>query len=190
MIQNESKLIKSLSKGNLIAFNTFFKEYSPRLYRFAFRYFKSDVEAEEIVQEVFLKIWEKRSDLKEELSFQSYLFTISFNMIKKHFRSRVHLIKYIESETNNKIDLQTIQRINYNSLYQHITKLTEQLPERRRTIFIKSRFEGQSVKEIAKELKISHKTVENQLTDALKFIRTRLKSESVPALLFLTLFLL
>jgi len=59
-----------------LAFNTLYKEYSGRLYRFAFGYLKSEEEAEELVQEVFTIIWEKRADLKEELSFKSFLFTI------------------------------------------------------------------------------------------------------------------
>jgi DNA-binding transcriptional regulator LsrR (DeoR family) len=62
--------------------------------------------------------------------------------------------------------------------------LVEKLPLRRREIFIKSRFEGLSIREIAEELKISHKTVENQLTEALKFIRTNLNKEYIPAVLF------
>jgi len=63
------------------------------------------------------------------------------------------------------------------------------LPNRRKEIFIKSRFEGHSVKEIADELQISHKTVENQLTDALKFIRTNLNRENIPVVLFFILFI-
>jgi RNA polymerase sigma-70 factor (ECF subfamily) len=86
-------------------------------------------------------------------------------------------------------DIQTTQSITYNSLYQYINELVDQLPERRKEIFIKSRFEGQSIKEIAEELMISHKTVENQLTDALKFIRTNLNRESLSLILFYLLFL-
>jgi RNA polymerase sigma-70 factor (ECF subfamily) len=63
------------------------------------------------------------------------------------------------------------------------------LPERRKEIFLKSRFEGLSIKEIAEKLKISHKTVENQLTDALKFIRTNLNRENIPVILFFFLFI-
>lgn len=71
-IKNESLLVQNLSKGNLLAFNTLYNEYSGRLYRFAIGYLKSEAEAEELVQEVFT-IWEKRADLKKELSFKSFL---------------------------------------------------------------------------------------------------------------------
>jgi RNA polymerase sigma-70 factor (ECF subfamily) len=80
--------------------------------------------------------------------------------------------------------MQTSQKITYDSLYQYITELVEQMPHRRKEVFIKSRFEWLSTKEIAEELNISHKTVENQLTDALKFIRTNLNREYLPAILF------
>lgn len=187
-LRNESLLVRNLSKGNLLAFNTLYKEYSGRLYRFAFGYFKSEEEAEELVQEVFTVIWEKRADLKEELSFKSFLFTIAFNIIRKHFRTKVHLLAYFKSENLVDTDMQTSQQVTYDSLYQYLTKLIDKIPQRRKEIFMKSRMEGLSIKEIAEELKISHKTVENQLTEALRFIRSNLNSEYIPVILFFMLF--
>jgi RNA polymerase sigma-70 factor (family 1) len=187
--KDEAVLVRELSKGNLLAFNTLFWDYSSRLYRFAYRYLKNEAEAEELVQEVFTIIWEKRADLKAELSFKSFLFTIAFNIIRKHFRTKAYLAEYFKSDINADLDMQTSQKITYDSLYQYITELVNQLPGRRKEIFIKSRFKGLSIKEIAEEMKISHKTVENQLTDALKFIRTNLNRESIPVLLFFILFI-
>jgi RNA polymerase sigma-70 factor (family 1) len=175
----EPLLVRNLSKGNILSFNTLYNEYSGRLYRFALGYLKSEAEAEELVQEVFTIIWEKRADLKEELSFKSFLFTIAFNIIKKHFRTKAYLSEYFKTRINTDQDIQTSQKIVYDSLYQFISELVNQLPYRRKEIFIKSRIEGLSIKEIADELMISHKTVENQLTDALKFIRTNLNRESI-----------
>lgn len=186
---NESLLVHNLSKGNLLAFNTLFKEYSARLYRFAYGYLKSEPEAEELVQEVFTIIWEKRADLKAELSFKSFLFTIAFNIIRKHFRTKAYLSEYFKTGINHEMDMQTSQKITYDSLHQYLTELVNQMPERRKEIFIKSRFEGLNIKEIAEKLNISHKTVENQLTEALKFIRTNLNRESIPVILFFALFI-
>ena len=187
--ENESQVVKNLSNGNLLAFNTLFKEYSGRLYRFANSYLKSDAESEELVQEVFTIIWEKRTGLKAELSFKSYLFTIAFNIIRKHFRTKVYFAEYLKSGITSDLDLQTSEKITYDSLQKYITEIANQLPARRKEIFIKSRFEGLSVKEISDELNISHKTVENQLTDALRFIRTNLNRESLYVVLFFTLYL-
>ncbi|HZY26064.1 MAG TPA: RNA polymerase sigma-70 factor [Bacteroidales bacterium] len=189
IMTDDSALVKELSKGNLLAFNSLYKEYSLRLYRFAIGYLKSEQEAEELVQEVFTIIWEKRAELKVELSFKSFLFTIAFNIIRKHFRTKAYLSEYFKTGISDDQDLQTSQKITYDSPHQYLTELVNQLPDRRREIFIKSRFEGLSIKEIAKKCKISHKTVENQLTDALKFIRTKLNSESLPFILFFVLFI-
>ena len=185
---SEARFVYNLSKGNLLAFNTLFNEYSGRLYRFAYGYLKSEDEAEELVQEVFTIIWEKRAELKEELSFKSFIFTIAFNIIRKHFRTKSYLSCYFKSLVYDDMDMQTTQDINYDSLYQYVNELVEKLPLKRREIFIKSRFEGLSINEIAETLHISHKTVENQLTDALKYIRTNLNRESLPVILFCFLF--
>ena len=186
--KDESLLVQNLIKGNLLAFNALYKTYSRRLYRFALGYLKSRDEAEELVQEVFTVIWEKRKDLKEELSFKSFLFTIAFNMIRNHFRSKAYLAEYLKSEISDDLDMQTSQKIIYDSLYKYIAELVNQLPERRKEIFIKSRFNGLSIAEIAEEMNINHKTVENQLTVALKFIRTNLKRENLACILFFCLF--
>jgi len=188
-IENEEFLVRSLSKGNILAFNTLFKEYSGRLFRFANGYLRSEAEAEEIVQEVFTIIWEKRKDLKDELSFKSYLFTIAFNIIKKHFRRKAYLAEYLNSEIYSDLDISTTDKIDYDSVCDFIRKLVDRLPDRRREIFIKSRFEGLSIKEISEELGISHKTVENQITAALKFLKENLKHEFLPAVLFFFLFI-
>jgi RNA polymerase sigma-70 factor (ECF subfamily) len=99
------------------------------------------------------------------------------------------LSEYFKTGTDTDLDMHTSQKITYDSLYQYITELVNQLPERRKEIFIKSRFEGLSIKEIAEKLKISHKTVENQLTEALKFIRKNLNRENIPVILFFILFI-
>lgn len=187
-IENEEQLVRNLSKGSILAFNTLFRFYSGKLYRFVNGYLRSPEESEEVVQEVFLTLWEKRTELKDELSLRSYLFTIAFNVVKKHFRSKSYLKKYLDSGLWSDINMDTAGTIDYDSVYSYIKDLIERLPERRKEIFIRSRFEGMSIAEIAQELGISHKTVENQITAALKFLRQNLDREFFPVLLFLYLF--
>jgi RNA polymerase sigma-70 factor (ECF subfamily) len=186
--KDESQLVRNLSNGNLLAFNTLYYSYSGHLYRFALAYLKSEEEAEELVQEVFTIIWERRADLNHELSFKSFVFTIAFNIIRKHFRKRASLLNYLNSGLISDLDIQTSQKITCDSLFQFISRLVNLLPQRRKEIFIKSRFEGLTIKEISEDLNISHKTVENQLTDALKFIRTNIKSEYIPIILLAVIF--
>lgn len=184
----EAKLVYELSKGNLLAFNSLFETYSNRLYYFAFRYLKSEAESEELVQEVFTRIWEKRQNLNKDLSFKSFLFTIAFNIIKKHFIAKSRLYEYLNSQIRDESDLDTTDNITYDSLYKYIIELVNQLPDRRKVIFIKSRLDNLTIKEIADELNISHKTVENQLTSALHFLRDKINKENIPVILFLYLF--
>lgn len=187
---NESHLVHELSEGNILAFNTLYHEYSGYLYRFALGYLKSTEEAEELVQEVFTIIWEKRASLKKELSFKAFLFTIAFNIIRKHFRTKGYLTEYFNSlEEGSLVEPATSGEASYDSLHHYIVKLIDQLPQRRKEIIIKSRLEGRSIKEIAEEMNISHKTVENQLTMALKFIRTKLNNESLALILWYSLFI-
>lgn len=150
--QPESELVKALSKGDIKAFNNLFLIYGNRIFRFAVGYLKSEVDAEELVQDVFLKVWEKRFELKENLSFKSYIFTIAFNIIRKHFVKKALTTKYFEQQVIEDADLSTIQNIDFQSTKKAIDQLVEQLPARRKEVFIKSRFEGLTVKEIADEL--------------------------------------
>lgn len=189
-METEERLVRSLSKGNILAFNTLYKEYSSRLYRFALGYLKSEDEAQELVQAVFIIIWEKRADLRKELSFKSFLFTIAFNIIRKHFRTKAYQARYLKESISDDLDMQTIDKITSDSLYKYLLEIVDRMPERRREIFIKSRFEGKTIKEISGIMGISHKTVENQLTQALKFIRTILKKETISVILFYALIIL
>jgi len=185
---NEQDLVKALSKGEIKAFNDLFQLYGNRIYRFSMGYLKSQSEAEELVQDVFLKIWEKRAELKDYLSFKAYLFTIAYNLIRKHFTNKALMHKYLEGQIIDDLDFDTTQNIDYQSTKKLIDAIVDQLPPKRKTVFIMSRFEGFTVNEIAKELGTSPKTVENQLGEALKFVREHLKSARIAVLIFFILF--
>ena len=190
-MHNEEQLVKNLQKGSIDAFEDLYKVYSLRLYHFGMKYLKSEIEAEGLVQDVFAKVWEKRASLKAELSFKSYIFTISFNLIRKSFIKKSKLREYLSSKQGRSdMDLGTVNQVEYQSLMDYLNTLVNQLPERRREVFIKSRIEDLPVKEIADQMGISAKTVENQLTAATKFIKANWLSDHLPALLFLALFIL
>jgi len=188
--REDNELVQLLQKGNVAAFDSLFEVYSQKLYGFALKYFKNESDAEELVQEVFVKVWENRQTLKSELSFKSYLFTIALNQIRKHFNKKATSLRYLESLQNEPefSDNQAINDDNYESALTQIKLIIEQMPPRRREIFMKSKMEGKSSKEIATELNISAGTVDNQVSEALRFIRTRLKSENISLLLFAVLF--
>ena len=189
-VYSDKELIRKLKKGDIEAFNRIFYAYSSKLYHFAYGYLKSKEDAEEMVQEIFSKIWDKRVEIKEEYEFRSYLFSIAFNYVKKHFRSKALINKYIEAEIPNIIDSQqTQEEVNYSSLKLMVDQLVDRMPERRKAVFLKSRFEGKNAKEIAKEMNISSSTVENHLNQALRYLRQHLKDENLSVLLFFWLFI-
>ncbi len=186
----DSLLIERLIKGDLHAFDKLFNRYDKKLYAFTLKYLKSETEAEDLVQEVFIKVWEKRSTLKTHSSFKSYLFTIAYNDILKFFRSKSYRQAYVReaiavSERFDKSD----ERLYYSSILEQVDKLIDQLPERRKLIFIKSRKEGLSAKEIAEELGISPGTVDNNISDALKFLKSHMNQDVFGVMLFFSLFL-
>jgi RNA polymerase sigma-70 factor (family 1) len=186
---NEEKLISELKEGDILAFNQIFELYSSKLFLFAKGYLKSVEDSEELVQEVFTKIWEKRDQLQSGYSFKSYVFTIAFNIIKKHFRQKSRFKKFVTEELLTDVTNETSQQIDYNSLKNHILELAEFLPEQRRKVLIKSRFEGLTNKEIAGELKLSKKTIENHLNLALKEIRRKMEGRKLSLILFYFMFL-
>ncbi len=180
-----NKLVQKLMNGDIMAFNQLFEIYSSKLYHFAYGYFKSKEDTEELVQEVFIKIWEKRTELKYDLDFQSYLFTIAYNQVKKYFRSKNIVSKYLEHAVQEQSEPASAEPdFNYWELTEIIENLIGQMPEKRKLVFIKSRIEGKNILEIAEEMTISKKTAENHLHTALKFLRNELGREHFVTLLF------
>ena len=183
-------LVLLLQKGNVAAFDSLFEIYSPKLYGFALKYFKNESDAEELVQEVFVKVWENHQTIHSAGSFKSYLFTIALNQIRKYFNKRAVSLRYLESLQHGPemLDNQPDSDDNYESSLHKINLIIEQMPPRRREIFVKSKIEGKSSKEIAAELNISSGTVDNQVSEALRFIRSHLNNENFSLLLFAVLF--
>lgn len=184
-------LVQLLQQGNVAAFDSLFEIYSPKLFGFALKYFKNESDAEELVQEVFVKVWENCKNLKSELSFKSYLFTIALNKIRKHFNKKAISLHYLDSlqhepELNDNHD---IHDEDIETVLRHINQIIEQIPPRRREIFTKSKLEGKSSKEVAAELGISPGTVDNQVSEAIRFIRSQLKNKNLVLLLFAALFI-
>ena len=183
--------VQNLRQGDVKAFDNLFNKYSPRLYNFSVKYLKSAEEAEEVVQEVFLYIWDKKEGLKPDNSFNAYIFTIAYNIIKKYFikKSRDNAFKddllYALFKQENNLD----QIIDYKFLLEKVELIIDYLPNRRKEIFIKRKYDGLSVKQIADELGISPNTVENQLASAQKQIKDELKKEKLAGLLFFMLFI-
>jgi len=190
LFPGDIELVERLQKGDVEAFDLIYEKYSGKLYAFGLKYLKSTAEAEELVQSVFLKLWENYKILKKELSFKSYLFTIAYNDICKLFRKRNYRQKFIDDSLyeNSQFSSEIEEGIDYHSVLEQVELIVNKLPEKQKTIFLKSRKEGKSTKEIAEEVGLSPVTVDNYISESLKFIRRRLRNENMPVLLLFSLF--
>jgi RNA polymerase sigma-70 factor (family 1) len=186
----ESRWVAALKNGNALAFDELFRIYGKRLYHFSLGYLKSKTDAEEVVQEVFMKIWHNRSSLDPELSFNAYLFKIAYRHIAERFRKINQEKKYLHDIASETLvfTADMDERTNYQSLLELVERLIQKLPERQKEVIIHRRIEGLSVADIALRLDISPKTVEHHITEALKNIKAGLDPESIAGLLFFVLF--
>ena len=181
---SELDCLSRLKQDDEQAFDALFKHYSPLVYRFSYGYLKSRINAEEIVQECFLKIWERRQQLRDDVPLKAYLFTTAHHAIlnqlrleQQHQRYRNYAVARPPEQVGNGAEFTELEL-----LYQAALK---QLPPKRREIFMLSRQQGLSYAEIAQQLHLSVKTVEAQMTQALKFMRGYFQAhgESIVAVL-------
>ena len=189
-LYRDGDLLNELKSSSTFAFRVLFDKYSKKIYAFSLSYLNSKEEAEEIVQEVFLKIWKVREKLSTQKSFESYLFTIAKNAILNTIRkSNYHkaFLEYAKLHPNKNILLD--EELDFNELNRAYKKSVENLSERRKEIFLLSREKSMSNAEIAKQLGISVKTVENQMTSAFADIKKSLRSLGFSGIIFFELFL-
>lgn len=187
-IYNEKLLVTELKTGNEKAFQKLFDQYRHILYKYSYSMLGSKVYAEEIVQEVFLKVWLKRDTLNPDLSFKSFLFTITRNKTITFLKKAAKNVKlreeifYNSQKFAHTTDLH-IREEEVNNIKEEALNL---LPPRRRLIFEMSRNEGKSYEEIATELGISQNTVRNQMSMALETLREfLLKNKNIALTVFL-----
>lgn len=176
----------------MLAFDAIYNKYCRRLYNFVFKFVKNESDAEEIVQDVFVKLWETRTKIKLYTSFDSYLFTISYNTTISLLRKRLSETKYVnhlKSIPHFSEPDKIVNELHYKELNKHVYDLLDQLTPRQKEIFLLSREEGLSHKEIAAKLNISTNTVKNHLVKALDFIKSNIDNTILINMLFIALFL-
>lgn len=178
--------VELLKQSNFPAFDALFQKYSSSLYAFTLGITRNQFAAEEITQLVFLKVWEKRAQIDQHLSFKSFLFAVAYHETVSWLRKedsekrRIGNYAQVASQFSN----ETEYSIEFRNLEMVADKLIESMPEKRKEIFKLSREQGFSNKEIAAKLNISVKTVENQMTAALKYLREKLGTSEFAGLLF------
>lgn len=187
-----TELVILLKKGDRVAFYNIYERYCKRLYGFVLRYIKVEADADGIVQEVFIKIWESRNKLDAYTSFESFLFTIAYNTTISLLRKRANEKKYLEhlksiQQIQKAPDL--IDEIQLKELNEQVHNLLNELTPRQKEIFQLSREEGLTHDEIAKKLNISLNTVKKHMANSLSFLKSNLGKDLIVGALFVCLFL-
>jgi len=188
---DDRELVIQLQAGNMLAFDAIYKKYNQKLFRFAYYVLKSREDAENIVQEVFVKIWENRDKIRSHSSFSSYIFAVThhatIDLIRdklKDNKFRDHLL-FLQEPFENPVQADMELDEARNQAQEALAKLTE----RQRQIYLMHREEELTYNEIADKLSISVNTVENHMAAALKKLREHLKTSSSIGILFYFLFI-
>ena len=173
--------------GKEAAFKALFTEHYKRMYSYACIILKDETEAEEIVQNVFVRLWEKQSSIQIETSLKAYLYRMVHNDCMNHIKHQAVVLKFqkekmyaMKNESDNAEEKVTSTQLN-----EKLSNALSELPEQCRTIFQLSRFEDLKYREIAGQLGISEKTVENQMGKALRLLRMKLV-DFLPLIIILT----
>lgn len=173
----ESKWIIGIKSGDQTAFELLFNYYCQKLINFARRYVIDVQIAENIVQDIFVSIWNHRENLNPSKSIKSYLFTSIKNEALKELRHRDVQIRSQERLLDlHPKNVDPEQELTADEINKEIYQAIDKLPEKCREIFMMNRFDELKYAEIAEVLNISVKTVETQMGRALKKLRERLKS--------------
>lgn len=179
----ERKILLDFKYGNKQAFEYLFKSYYKPLCNYAFQILKNQVHAEEVVENLFVKLWENKSKTDVQQSFKAYLYRSTYNSCMNHLRKQKNEQKYREffqhhlnpdmlhSEAGEPYPLSSIIE---KELEKEMSVIIESLPDQCRKIFKMSRFDAKSHEEIAGEMNITINTVKTQIVRALNKIREKI----------------
>ena len=173
-LNNEKEELMQLSQGSEIAFGIIYNRYSPRLYKKIVYILKNDALAQEILQEVFIIVWDKRENIDTSKYFYAYLTCIVVNKCYDYFRKSAREkklgLKLLDTQEYVSIEENLINKENSMLLY----KVIQLLPPKRLLIFRLCKFDGKSYDEVSRELGLSLSTISDHIVKANHFIRTKL----------------
>jgi RNA polymerase sigma factor (sigma-70 family) len=170
-------LVKSLKKGNEKAFEILFDHFAPKVYGLSLKSGFTHEDAEGIVQEVFLKIWQRKNDLNPDLSLNAYLYKIANSMIIRKRKRQLLEQSYLRMKAHQ--DASSLvqdgeEKVIYNDLKGYAEELIETLPKSQKEVFLTKHKENLSLDQIAETLKVPKRRVENQITRTNKTLKTKL----------------
>ncbi|WP_163718508.1 RNA polymerase sigma factor [Mangrovibacterium lignilyticum] len=188
----DESVVKRFTLGDMQAFDEIYSLFNYKLQKFIFSLVKNTTDTEDLVHEVFVKVWENREKLKAHSAFNSYLFTIGYNTTISFLRRRVHDTRYVEYVKSVQVetdDVDLVEQLDTEEMKEMLNNLIEKMPKRQREVFKMKHFKNSSYKEIAEALNISVNTVENHIVKAHRFLKEHLGKSYLAMLFFIDLFL-
>ena len=171
-VENDDVLLDKLATNDWSSMNLIFKQYYKTVYYSAMRILSDMSIADDISQEVFIDLWSKRTEIKVQTNLEAYLRKMAVNKSLNYIRDNKKIsfsVELDDQQSSNEPDY--IQNENFREIKELLYNAIDKLPPQCKIIFVLSRFEDYSNKMIAQHLDISIKTVENQMTKALKILR-------------------
>jgi len=172
----EKQLLKSIRQGDIKSYEFLFRLHYEPLLSYSITITKSEADSEEVIEELFYKLWKDRKKINIKHSISAYLYQSVFHNSLQIIKRGKLTENYIQYSLNQpRQDIDPLEILKYEELNRAFFELMEELPERQRLIFKMNRIQGLKYKEIADELSISLKTVESNITKALQYFRENLK---------------
>jgi RNA polymerase sigma-70 factor, ECF subfamily len=171
----DQSFFEQLPHNAELAFEGLFKSYFEELCQVAYRVLRDEHQAQDLAQEVFFELWKKRDQLQINTSLRAYLKRAVLNRTFNYLRDQRLQISDEPLPDPPLPDPDVLKTLGASELQALIDAAIDQLPEKCRLVFVLSRFDELSYREIATQLSISEKTVENQVSKALKFLRIQLQ---------------
>ncbi|VXD14080.1 RNA polymerase sigma factor [Marinoscillum sp. 108] len=180
---SDSELVTRLRDGDEYAYSKLYEKYASKIYNISRKMGLLHEDAEGVVQDVFMKIWRNRENLDSSLSFNAYIISIVRSIVFKQSRKRArflafqhYAITYWPGESN-----ETEEYVIFSDLDELSSKAIDELPTKQKQVFMMKNFEHLTNEEIAERLKLSTRTVENQIYRATKSLREKLIEMKVVA---------
>ncbi len=187
-MNNEEQFLRETAEGNEAAFAALFDKYWAGVYSHILSFLKEAVLAEEVTQDIFLKIWEQRKRLPELDSFRNFLFVITRNRIFSELRKKKELPGDPESFILEEPHMIPDRQLGYKEFYRQVMEAIDLLPPQKKRVFTMYRVEQLSRADIVRETGLSYGTVNQYLVEAGSFLKTHLRdAASFELLLFFTL---
>ena len=186
--QNDDQLVNLIQYDDEAAFRELFDRYYTLLTNIANRYVEDAHIAEDIAQDVFIKLWNRRKNLAIHFSFKQYICRAVVNTSINHLRQQKKLDIILSEDTDEEYFTRPNltdddQRAEQENLENKLLEAIQRLPERCRLVFTMHKIDGLSHKEVAEELGISTKTIENQITKAMKVLKEVFNTNSILVIL-------